>query len=407
MTNRIEHQASVQMERPLLSIVIPTCNRHQYLLSVLRTLLIETQAQLVVSDNSDEALPHETLLALKAGTRLIYRHHVDQLSVVENFERGQCMSTGEYLLFLGDDDCVGPGVEDVVRWAHAQGIDAVVSYQRRFIANYFWPGVKSKYFDGGYAGKLFLNRYDGRVRALDGCLETFKASRNPGTGLGGMPRAYHGLVSRDLVARVLAKYGRLFGGVSPDIFSATLIAKEARHAVAVDFPFVIPGGSAPSTAGEGAARADVDRLDARDHIKRFGTDLVWDPRIPAFYSPITVWAYSQQMGLNALGPSGYDINYPRLYLKCLLIYRQHRGSTFAAMRHWLHGRSAVGLWLRMAPNLAAETAQFASRVWFRFIFRPRVWSELEDIGAAFSALKGEVEPWQPPIAPVRSLKSCP
>lgn len=382
--------------RPLLSIILPSCNRQAYLVPVLRTLLEVTAAELVVSDNSDAALTPQDLQSLGAGDRLVYQHCAERLSVVQNFERGLHMARGEYLLFLGDDDCVGPGIENLVRWARDQGIDALISYGNRFIANYFWPGVKSKYFDDGYAGKLFINRFRSQLHTLDGPRQSWLASRNPGGGLGRMPRAYHGVVSRALVDRVLQRHGRLFGGVSPDVYSATLIAHEVKHFVAVDYPFVIPGGSAPSTAGEGAARADVDKLDAREHIKRFGDDLVWDARIPSFYSPITVWAYSQQMALHALGPQGYDIDFPRLYLKCLLYYPRHRQATRAAMRHWLGGRSAAWLLPSLARGLALEARQLLSRVWFRFVIRPQAHGNLAQIGAAYRELERRVPPWQPP-----------
>lgn len=387
--------------RPLLSIVLPSCNRQAYLKPVLRTLLEVTAAELIVSDNSDVALTEEEISALQAGDRLTYRHFDERLSVVENFERGLHMARGEYLLFLGDDDCVGPGIEALVRWAQAQGIEALISYGNRFIANYYWPGVKSKYFDDGYAGKLFVNRFRSQLHPLDAKRQSWLASRNPGGGLGRMPRAYHGIVSRALVERVLQRHGRLFGGVSPDVYSATLISHEVRSFVALDYPFVIPGGSASSTAGEGAARSDVDKLDAREHIKRFGDDLVWDARIPSFYSPITVWAYSQQMALRALGPQSYDIDFARLYLKCLLYYPKHRQTTKDAMKLWLDGRSTVRLWPGMALGLLLEVRQLASRVWFRFVIRPQAHGNLEQIGSAYRELERRIPPWHPPVKDAR------
>ncbi len=390
------HPTSEPSARPLLSIVLPSCNRQMYLRRVLATLLEETQAEVVVCDNSDQALEPAELDALSATKRVVYRFIPERLSVVDNFERGLAMATGEYILFLGDDDCVGPGIEALVRWAKSHRIEALISYENRFIANYFWPGVKSKYFDDGYAGKLFLNRFTSRARWLDARRETFRASRNPGAGLGAMPRAYHGIVSRSLVQRILVRHGRLFGGVSPDIYSATLISQEVRTAIAVDYPFVIPGGSAPSTAGEGAARSDVGQLDAREHIKRFGPDLVWDARIPSFYSPTTVWAYSQQMGLKALGSEGYDINYPRLYLKCLLTYPKHRASTWAAMQHWLNGRSALRVLPGMIWGAAMDVRQVLSRVWYRFVMRPISFTSLEEIGDAYRKLEQRVPAWVPP-----------
>ncbi|MBC7489918.1 MAG: glycosyltransferase [Glaciimonas sp.] len=382
------------MIQPLLSIIIPSCNRHEYLVPVLRTLLDETCAQIVVSDNSMQSLSVEILENLGADGRMVYQHHTQKLSVVENFERALGLATGRYLIFIGDDDCVGPCIEDIARWALEEHIDAVVSYQDRFIVNYFWPGVTSKYFGDGYAGKLFVAKYSGEARPLNNRLAILKSARRPGHGLGSMARAYHGIVSRELVERVVTRYGSLFGGVSPDIYSATLLTYESQSAYIVDFPFVIPGASAKSTAGEGAARDDTDRLYGRDHIQRFGEALLWDERIPAFYSPITVWAFSQQQALDRLGDSSLSIDFPRLYLRCALHSYAHRLAVIASIRHWLKTASGFRLILGMLTAFGAEVISQFRRVWYRFITPPRAFTDLSTVGDAHIALKHYCEPWR-------------
>lgn len=382
------------MKQPLLSIIIPTCNRHQYLISVLHTLLYETCAQLVVSDNSTEPLSAEILDTLTTADRLIYQHHIEKLSVVENFERALRLATGEYLIFIGDDDCVGPCIEDIARWAKDEHIDAVVSYQDRFIANYFWPGVTSKYFGDGYAGKLFLAKYTGEARPLDNHRAILNSARRPGQGLGSMARAYHGIVSRELVDRVVAQYGSLFGGVSPDIYSATLLTYEAQCAYVVDFPFVIPGASPKSTAGEGAARDDTDKLYGRDHIQRFGEGLRWDARIPAFYSPLTVWAFSQQQALDRVADPSLTLDFPRLYLRCAVQSRAHRQAVVDAVKHWLETGCVLQLVVGVVRSVGAEVFGQVRRVWYRFVTPPRSFAELATVGDAYLVLKHHVKPWR-------------
>lgn len=382
------------MKQPLLSIIIPTCNRHEYLVPVLRTLLHETCAQLVVSDNSTRPLSAESLENFGAAGRLIYRHHIEKLSVVENFERALRLATGTYLIFIGDDDCVGPCIEDIARWAMEEHIDAVVSYQDRFIVNYFWPGVTSKYFGDGYAGKLFVAKYSGEAKPLNNHLAILNSAHRPGHGLGSMARAYHGIVSRELVERVVARYGTLFGGVSPDIYSATLLTYESQCTYIVDFPFVIPGASAKSTAGEGAARDDTDKLHGRDHIQRFGEGLRWDDRIPAFYSPITVWAFSQQQALDRLADSSLSLDYPRLYLRCALQSYTHRQAVVTAVRHWLKTSSSLQLTFGMVRALGAEVVSQVRRVWYRFVTPPRAFAELATVGDAYIVLKHYSKPWR-------------
>ncbi len=387
-------------DRPLLSIIIPSCNRHAYLVSILETLLGQTQAELVVSDNSDQPLEADVLQGLHAGNRVVYRHHVGKLSVVENFERALGLASGEYLIFIGDDDCVGPCIEDIVRWARRHQVDALVSYGERFVANYFWPEVTSKYFGGGYAGKMFLAPHTGGVRILDTRQEIRAAASRPGVGLGEMARAYHGIVSRELVERVIQKHGQLFGGVSPDIYSATLLSHEARRACLVDYPFVIPGASPRSTAGEGAARQDTDKLKGREHITRFGDQLQWDDRIPAFYSPVTVWSYSQQKALDKLPGHGQCLNFPRLYVKCLLQYWGHRAAVRAAVGHWRQHGSLPELLGGVASAVLGELSAQVRRVWYRFATPPKAFSGLQTIGAAHDHLQQNLNAWVPPAQDV-------
>lgn len=381
------------MGRPSLSIIIPSCNRHQYLISILGTLLKETTAELVVSDNSDKPLESVVIDSLGAGSRLIYQYHAEQLSVVDNFERALRLSTGQFLIFIGDDDCIGPGIEDIVHWASQNDVDAVVSYGDRFIANYFWPGVTSKYFGDGYAGKMFLARYTGQFRLLDAKAAIRDAAGRPGSGLGSMARAYHGMVSRKLVDRVIEKYGKLFGGVSPDIYSATLLSHEAHRAVVVDHPFVVPGASPRSTAGEGAARQDTDKLKGREHIRRFGAGLQWDPRVPEFYSPVTVWSYSHQQALDLLNDPSFSINFPRLYMKCIIQYWGHRNAVAAAVKQWLKSGKITELLWGGFCGVVAEFEMQISRVWYRFLTPPAAYGGLETIGDAYRVLSEKSAKW--------------
>ncbi|MCT7317136.1 glycosyltransferase [Ralstonia sp. CHL-2022] len=382
--------------RPLLSIVIPSSNRQHYLASVIETLLRVTQAEVIVRDNSDQPLSEAALAPLQMNSRLTYAHDATKISVVDNFERALAMASGEYLMFIGDDDCVGPCVEEIAAWAKVNDIDAIVSYTDRFIANYFWPGVRSKYFADGYAGKLFISPSSGRVENLDAMSTIVSAANRPGGGLRNMPRAYHGLISRRVVDRVIEKNGHLFGGVSPDIYSAVMLSAEARRAVRIDYPFVIPGASAQSTAGEGAARQDQDDLRARDHIKRFGPRLIWEDRVPEFYSPENVWTYSLQRALSDRQLVGCPVNYPRLYAKLYFQYPARRDAIKQSANLWISQNGYLRFGLGALRGAYAELLLQFRRVWFRFGTPPTEIAGLETVGAAYDALSKAVPVWQPP-----------
>jgi hypothetical protein len=102
------------------------------------------------------------------------------------------------------------------------------------------------------------------------------------------------------------------------------------------------------------------------------------------------------MGLKALGADGYDINFPRLYVKCWVGYPKHRQTTRVAAKHWLAGRSPLYLLPGMAWGLLMELCHFASRVWFRFVLKPQAYGPLDQIGAAYRELERRIPPWRPP-----------
>jgi len=377
----------------ILSVVIPTCNRSQYLESVVRSILTTcSNTEIIVSDNSDTDALRSTLACDIAAGRVIYSFHAEPLSVVDNFERARRMANGEYLLFIGDDDTVGPGIEDVCRWAKTHDVDAVVSYRTKFLANYFWPGVKSKYFGDKYSATLFINRFSGKAWPIDGKKQIAKICDRPGAGLGAMPRAYHGILSKQLADAIADKYGSLFGGVSPDIYSATLISHEARRPHVVDYPFVVPGGSPVSTAGQGAARLDMGDFNAFDHIRRFGSGLVWDARIPKFYSPTTVWAYSLQKALDRLPEGPKEINYPGLYLKCAVRYHSQQAHIRQSFRQWMASTgSPMSLCMKAIHSSFIESCLFVYRQWNRFgPNKPLEVRPLENIEEASAALNRHV-----------------
>ncbi len=372
---------------PRVSIVIPTCNRSEYLVSMLDAILAQVPgAEVIVSDNSDTDALRERLAARSATGQVRYQFIAERVSVVENFERAVALATGDYVTCLGDDDCVGAGFLAVLEWASANEIDAVYSYGQRFIANYFWPGVKSYYFGDGYQARLFVRPYGGSATRIDPRRALNAAARTLGSGLGDMPRLYHGLVKRALLDRVRHKYGAIFGGVSPDIYCATLISLEAASVFRVDAPFILPGGSPSSTAGQGAAHTDRAGLFEVDHIQRFGPGLVWLPQVPAYYAPCNVWAYSMLCALARAGVPQVRPNYVGLLFKARIGSGADRPAIAAALAPVLatSGRAAAAVDLLCA--LCNEARSICRRLYWKFLHRPASIGELATIGDAVAML---------------------
>jgi glycosyltransferase involved in cell wall biosynthesis len=381
------------MTKPKLSIAIPTRNRSEYLIDSVNIVIEHCPgAQIVVSDNSDTDALRERLAAFIAAGTVVYDHCAELRSVVQNFERAVGLATGDWVMCIGDDDAIGPGLAEVVDWATDNGVEAVVSYGDRFAASYYWPGVNSKYYGDGYSSKLFIWPFSGTAKLIDGGSELRLVSSRLGGNLGALPRIYHGLVSRVLLNRIIKRHGHVFGGVSPDIFSAALISANSKRSAFVDFPFVIPGTSARSTAGQGAERSDRAQLRQTEHIARFGDGLQWDARIPDFYSPQTVWAYSLLKALEELPELGIKPSYGRLYARCLLYCRAYTDITWRTINSNATGDTKLRLIASIVKGITTEVGDLVGRI-ARRIASPRAMGNadrvenLETISVAYNALE--------------------
>ena len=93
-----------------LSVVIPTRNRPQYLLDAVKTVLLHVPgAEIIVCDNSDTPYLHDKIQGLSHSGRINYLYRSETLGMAENFEIAIAAATGDYIICIGDDDCVGPG----------------------------------------------------------------------------------------------------------------------------------------------------------------------------------------------------------------------------------------------------------------------------------------------------------
>ncbi len=385
------------MTSPKISIVIPTRNRTGYLVDSVNIALEHCEnVEVIVCDNSDTDAARAMLSVQIASGRVIYDYGCELRSVIQNFERAINLSTGDWVMVIGDDDAIGPGLSEIAAWATHHKVEAVVPYRESFIASYYWPGVKSKYYGDAYSSRLFLWPFQGKVSSIDGIDELRRVSARFGGNLGSLPRAYHGLVSRALLDRIRQRHGHIFGGVSPDIFSAALISAHSRKSVIVEYPFVIPGTSSSSTAGQGAERSDRAQLRETDHIARFGPDLKWDQRIPEFYSPQTVWAYSLLKALEELPELGIKPSYGRLYARCLLYCRAYTSITWQTINSQAMGDTKLRLIASILKGITAEVWGLVERI-ARRIASPRAMGNadrienLQTISAAYTALEEYIE----------------
>ncbi|NRD74702.1 glycosyltransferase family 2 protein [Shewanella sp. VB17] len=336
---------------PLISFIVPTHNRFKYAVKTIASLLsISKDIEIVISDTSNNNLLDNYCHTHKDKNQIKLVKPGEGLSVVDNFNYGLKNASGEFLVFLGDDDFVTDNVIDVANWANDNCVESV---RFSFPVTYFWPDFKHRHKGNVFSGTLNIAEYTGLVvkhdtkKALDEALNDF------GRGVLNMPRAYSGMISRKLAERIITKYGKLFGGVSPDIYSSTLISYESLSSYLIDYPIVVPGASGVSTSGLSAKGKHTGKLRDNPHIGAF-KNLVWDERIPEFYSVPTVWSYSFLKALEQIDVKQNDINYSILYLRCFIYYPQYRKLTFDSVKFLSKNNGYLPLLFNVIKSLFKE-----------------------------------------------------
>lgn len=98
------------LNTPLVSILIPTHNRPDYVEIALKSALQQTYSplEIIISDNGDNEETRERLLPyLKAHSNIKY-YRKQGMTAEENWVKCAGISTGEYISFLMDDDILHP-----------------------------------------------------------------------------------------------------------------------------------------------------------------------------------------------------------------------------------------------------------------------------------------------------------
>jgi hypothetical protein len=347
------------MITPSVSVIIPTHERARYAVPTIKALLaISGDLEVVVCDTSAQDQITPALTGEPGVERLVLVRPGKPLSVVDNFNTALKAASGKYLTFIGDDDFVSAQIVAVADWAAHNKVDAI---KFSFPALYFWPDFHHKTQHDAIAGTLRTSKFGGKVTQHDAKKAALDAMNNLGGGVMDMPRAYAGLISRQLIERIISKYGELFGGVSPDIYSAFLISMEARNCVRIDYPIIIPGASGASTAGLSAKGQHVGALRDNAHIRPF-ENLVWDQRIPEFYSVPSVWSFSLLKAVEKVGWPTSAVNFPRLYIKCLIFHRPYLKPTLAALCNYVKIAGLVPSIFKLALASVGEGIWIAGKL---------------------------------------------
>ncbi len=228
------------MSSPLISIVIPTLNRSNLVLKALDSALQQQHADLIEIIVVDNASTDDTWSMLQQRTSFNVKliRNPTKLNICENWQSAFDVSTGQYVLILGDDDYLFPHwashVIDVIKkneqpsfiaWNHITYIESnPISGWRNLLVAARIFSLKNTFIDGGCLRNTYL-------RLLSE--PSFSVSPHPSLFL----------FNRQQVERVSRKFNtKWFEGLYPDYHAAVLAGEFDKQGIFVDRPLVCVGG---------------------------------------------------------------------------------------------------------------------------------------------------------------------
>ncbi len=254
-----------------ISIVIPTRERAQYLKYSLQTALEidDPNLEIVVSNNASTD-DTAAIVAAFDDPRLIYVETTKRVSMRENFNRAFLASSGEYLIFFGDDDGILPRqfkyLRDLLEKHRPDGI----SWGRR---TFGWPipGYGKK--TGGV--RLHRNNSFGQMYAYEAADSRDDLLACKLTNMSPIPEIYHGCMSRDYLIRTSLDPEIVFDTTIPDYCIAYRAVLKGGSFLHVDHGFSINGYSPASTGGGQSSSQNSSGNDSTS--KQFAQENETDP----------------------------------------------------------------------------------------------------------------------------------
>lgn len=308
-------------EEYLLSILIPTRNREEYLVGTIEQILEinSKKIQIVIQDNSDESVYSKLEDIILKNNNIKYNYTPGILSFVKNFDIGIGLCDGEYVCLIGDDDGIMPQIVTVTEWAKKNNKKII---KPSLNTVYFWPNsqVKSNVNDNG---NVIINKISGKVREFNSREELIKLL-NQGCqnylSLG-MAKLYHGIVKKDVLEQIKSRVGKYVGGLSPDIYIAVAISLMSEQVIEIDFPLTVPGICKKSGSSDSSTGKHTGRIEEAPHFKGHHS-YEWADRVPKFYSVETIWADSALAAINDFDEKELlnEFNLEFLTLDCLKKY---------------------------------------------------------------------------------------
>lgn len=255
----------------LISIVIPTRDRAVYLRHSLATAMAieDPDIEILVSDNASLDNTREVMSEV-TDPRVRYVNTGQRLSMRQNFEFAFHQSTGDYVIYFGDDDGIVPGQFRFLRKLLEDHRPDALSWD---FPVYGWPIEGYGHRVGGL--RLAKGRVFGKPQTLD-LEQRRRVAENGRLDLfHPMPAIYHGCMSRDFLARLAGDDGTVFLARSPDTFVNFRALQHGGKFMHCNHPFSINGHSPASNGGN--LNAQGTKSEKQELANRFSEEMKTDP----------------------------------------------------------------------------------------------------------------------------------
>jgi len=299
----------------ILSIVVPTKNRYTYLYHLIELIksFESNEIELVIQDNSDDNSEFAKFVSQSGLDWLKYFYCSEELTSIENFDKGILNCTGEYICFIGDDDGVTRHIIECARWMKKNNIEAARS-SKTF---YFWPEVISR-------GLIACETSDKVIEYLNP-IEELKHILNEGCQfLENIPVTYAGLVKREVLCRIYSNFNTFFpGGASADIANGVALCFYVKRYAKINIPIIITGTSR-QTGGVSNRNRPLPFSEVPFISKSVADN--WEGMLPQFWLGSIVWPESAIKSLRALGKESFilELDFNKIMARTVVHYKLSR-----------------------------------------------------------------------------------
>lgn len=236
--------------KPFISIVIPSRDRHETLPFTLQTILQQNfdDYEIIVSDNNSSQQTKIEIDKINSSKIKYVRSNID-LNITNSWEQAVSNANGKYIMGLADNDgIIQGGLLFLVNLIKINNYPKIINMAKN---NYNWPCL-----DDDMRNILFLQKNQS-FELVDG-VETINKVLNDNKEFYRLPMIYNSIVHHSLIEKMKKKNGRIFNTITPDVYSGFCLAYLNKSFLYLSMPIVIGGNSSKSVGVNHLKNPDGD-----------------------------------------------------------------------------------------------------------------------------------------------------